>query len=575
VDGSNTPTELVGLGSETLYAVIGVVSSSPDLDRVLGGVVDVLTQATQCHACFVYLLHGERLRLRAASRPFAHLVGRVEFGRDEGVAGWVVRNRQPEFIREGALADPRMKYVPEMQEERFQSLAAVPIPARSGEPLGVVVLHTVAPREFDESVVTLLNHTAPLVAGAIENAQLYEATRRRVDRLAELAALSRRIAAVSGREELYRTVTSGVRSLLRCAACHLYLVDPASGALAGVASAPGDPPVHGAAGLLELLQRGGRSRGSLAAPVAAGDEQLGVLAVSGCAGTGDEEDELLHAVAHQLAVALSNARLIERLTAENLVRDLFEALEAGAGDVAIARARAAGCDLTRRHIVVHIRAPTGDTRPWPGVAERAEAGLRRLAPGVLADAGRESLRALLPIAPGADAADLQRALDDLASSEHLVAGVTAPRHGVDGGGESLREAVDAAHIARTLLGARGGALQYGDLGAYKYLVRLPLEEAPNDRHTRAVQLLMDYDRRRRSQLVRTLEQYLRDRQTVAKTARSLYIHPNTLRQRLDRIEKLSGLRLAEEDLLSLDLAVKLVRLRSATPAGATGPPRGR
>jgi transcriptional regulator with GAF, ATPase, and Fis domain len=121
VDGANTPTDAVGLGSDTLYAVIAVVSSSPDLDRVLGGVVDVLTQATQCHACFVYLLHGERLRLRAASRPFAHLVGRVEFGRDEGVAGWVVRNRHPEFIREGALADPRMKYVPEMQEERFQS----------------------------------------------------------------------------------------------------------------------------------------------------------------------------------------------------------------------------------------------------------------------------------------------------------------------------------------------------------------------------------------------------------------------------------------------------------------------
>jgi hypothetical protein len=31
------------LHSETLYAVIGVVASSPDLDRVLEGVVDLLT----------------------------------------------------------------------------------------------------------------------------------------------------------------------------------------------------------------------------------------------------------------------------------------------------------------------------------------------------------------------------------------------------------------------------------------------------------------------------------------------------------------------------------------------------
>ena len=45
--------------------------------------------------------------------------------------------------------------------------------------------------------------------------------------------------------------------------------------------------------------------------------------------------------------------------------------------------------------------------------------------------------------------------------------------------------------------------------------------------------------------------------------RKLFIHANTLRQRLDRIEKLTGLDLATEDLLSLELAVKLVRLRRA------------
>jgi purine catabolism regulator len=55
------------------------------------------------------------------------------------------------------------------------------------------------------------------------------------------------------------------------------------------------------------------------------------------------------------------------------------------------------------------------------------------------------------------------------------------------------------------------------------------------------------------------------------TARKLFIHTNTLRQRLDRIQKLTGLDLATEDLLSLELAVKLVRLRRA--GGAEPPPR--
>ena len=100
VANSHTSTPDTHLESDTLYAIIGVVGSSPSLDGVLNGVVDLLTEATACHACFVYILQGDRLRLRAASRPFAHLVGQVEMGRHEGVAGWVAREGRPEFIRE-------------------------------------------------------------------------------------------------------------------------------------------------------------------------------------------------------------------------------------------------------------------------------------------------------------------------------------------------------------------------------------------------------------------------------------------------------------------------------------------
>jgi GAF domain-containing protein len=565
----------VRLESDTLYAVIGVVASAPDLDRVLGGIVDLLTEATQCHACFVYLRDGERLRLRAASRVFAHLVGGVDFGLDEGLAGWVARNGTPEFIRENAMSDPRMKYVREIQEERFQSMVAVPIPARSGESIGVVVLHTVAPREFDEGVLTFLVHTASLVAGAIENARLYEDTRRRVEALTTLSGLSAQIAGVQGREDLYRVVTSGVRELLRCDACQLYLLDRQTGRLELAVADPADHDSPWASGegtavLLDLLRRRGawseRDGAMLAAPVAAGEQHLGVLTAAGSRPFGEEEDELLRAVAHQVAVALHKAELIERLTAENIVRDLFEALASASMDVAEARARAAGCDLGRRHVLLHVEPVQGhgDPRPWPAVAERTEARLRRLAPGAVCDTGRESLRALLPLRAGSgdgDQEQLERALGELGSGERVLVGISTARRGIAEGHRSLREAADAAHIARALVRG-GGAMSYADLGAYKYLVRLPLDEAPHDRHCEAVERLMEYDRRRRSQLVATLEQYLRDRRSIATTARALYIHPNTLRQRLDRIEKLSGLDLGSEDLLSLELAVKLVRLRS-------------
>ena len=232
-------------------------------------------------------------RLRAASRIYAHLVGQIEFGIDEGLAGWVARTKSPEFIRDNALADPRMKYVPELHEERFQSMVAVPVPARSGEVIGVVVLHTEAPREFDRWVLDFLTQTASLVAGAIENAQLLQEARQRVESLTTLSRLSQEIAAVNGREELYATVARGVRSLLGCASCQLYLLDEEGESLELAASVPVEGPLPWGPpepqSLLGAILRGAESSrlpgqsltldglAVLAAPVAAGTDALGVL----------------------------------------------------------------------------------------------------------------------------------------------------------------------------------------------------------------------------------------------------------------------------------------------------------
>ena len=328
-------------GTDLLYAVIKTVSSSLALDRVLGGIVEIATDATDCHACFIYFVEGDRLVLRAASPGYSGLVGKLGWGLDEGLTGWVARTKTPEFSRERALEDPRMKFVPELDEERFQSMVAVPILARDGDVIGVVVLHTEAPREFDDGVLNFLVHTASLVAGAIENAQLYEDARRRVDALTTLTQLSQSLAAVTLREDLYDAVTRGARQLLGADACQIWRLEPDDDELmlAGV-----DPPDDSAARpgraalLLDLMRRERRNSGVVApdddglllAPLVAGDEQLGILScVVRGRSFGAEDAELLMAVANQTAVGLKKAELIERLTAENIVTHMFDALAAG------------------------------------------------------------------------------------------------------------------------------------------------------------------------------------------------------------------------------------------------------
>jgi purine catabolism regulator len=99
-----------------------------------------------------------------------------------------------------------------------------------------------------------------------------------------------------------------------------------------------------------------------------------------------------------------------------------------------------------------------------------------------------------------------------------------------------------------------------ELGPYKYLLRLLAHGPERDTHRAALARLAQYDTRRSAQLVRTLEEYLRHRGNVSATAEALYVHQNTLRQRLERIEQLTGIDLRGRDSLTLDLALRLAAL---------------
>ncbi len=151
-------------------------------------------------------------------------------------------------------------------------------------------------------------------------------------------------------------------------------------------------------------------------------------------------------------------------------------------------------------------------------------------------------------------------LDQVGQEQHVVIGISELRRGIASDVRSLREAEDAARILHGLRPS-GGAGSFGALGVYRYLAPLAGAEIPDAVHARAFAALAEYDRRRRTQLVATLDRYLADRGAVLATAKALVIHPNTLRQRLQRIEELTGLSLAREDLLSLEVALKLYLLR--------------
>ena len=190
-------------------------------------------------------------------------------------------------------------------------------------------------------------------------------------------------------------------------------------------------------------------------------------------------------MAHQSAVGIKKAELIERLTAENIVKDMFEALAAGSTEAAETKAAEARCDLTRPHLFLHaVPAPDAEPGPsWPELAGRFEARLRRLYPRAFFDSRHDCLRVIAPL-PTAAAAAVERlgqACQELARDEGVVVGYSDVDRGSVSARRRMREAADAARIGRSLVG-EGGGVSYEGLGAYKYLVHLELDDAPHDRY---------------------------------------------------------------------------------------------
>ncbi len=579
-----------------LYELIQTIGSGPDLDSILRGVVRLVTEATSCHACFIYFLREDQLELKAASHAYAHLEGDVRIPIGEGLTGWVAKTRRSGFIKEGALDDPRVRraYFPELGDEVYQSLVSVPVFARDGDVIGVITLHAEAPHEFGRSDLDLLEHTASLLTGAIDNARLYDEATARVDHLTDLSRLLQRIASAANREEVLAQVTAGTRASLTAARCEIYLVDgdghlqlasadPARSApssvdvrslwLGTVDDVPSRAQDRGA--LVRALWEDRPAGNPVLASLVAGEERLGIIVVL-LEDPVPDADTILSAIASHAAVALKQHDVIERLRERNLLKDFFQALSRpdASADIAMELARRLGCDLAAPHILLHIEPPVAPrparraassraTTPtqWPAVADRIEARLSSLSVGLLVDRLERSIRALVPLGAGSweeMVTAIRSSFTEDPEDPSVSVGVSGACSGAPAFARGFDEASAAAEVGALIRGGPG-VTTYDDLGPYRYV--LSSEEGIRDRYRESLERLVAYDDRRGTQLLDTLESYLDHRGNVVGTSRALFIHPNTLRQRLSRIERVSGVDLEHDDWLSLAVATKVVKLR--------------
>jgi hypothetical protein len=144
---------------------------------------------------------------------------------------------------------------------------------------------------------------------------------------------------------------------------------------------------------------------------------------------------------------------------------------------------------------------------------------------------------------------------------------------VAGVGRHLAQARQARQVA-ALLGGGVRVVDAAALGSVELLLATAPAEARKAFRASLLSPLLDYDADHGTELVRTLRVFLDCSGSWTKAAEAMFVHVNSLRYRMRRVEELTG-----RDLGSLaDQAALLLALRLAGPGvparGSTPPPRG-
>ena len=274
-----------------LSETIAAVNSTLDLEEVLGLVARKVAGALEADACFVYLYDDQvdELVLRATHGTRVEEMTRTPRMRPgEGITGTAAEARSPIMIPSQAHLDERFKAFPNLPEDQYESILAVPILARE-KLAGALNVRTIAPREFSHAEIDLLVAIAGQVAQTIEHAKLYADAQARVSELEALAKISEAVSESLYLEESLEAIVNTTMEAVGATGAALVLED------GNIAKPEGRAGKHAIRMPLRWKRR-----------------QIGELVCDRDTPFTDQERALLASIAHHAAVALEHGRAVMR-----------------------------------------------------------------------------------------------------------------------------------------------------------------------------------------------------------------------------------------------------------------------
>ncbi|ASQ99020.1 helix-turn-helix domain-containing protein [Streptomyces sp. Mo3] len=600
-----------------LYETAHDLAGLRDLDAVLQAIVQRARSLLGTEVAYLTLndpTAGDTY-MRVTDGSVSARFQQLRLGMGEGLGGLVAQTARP-YVTESYFHDPRFQHTHTIdagvRDEGLVAILGVPLLLGSGV-IGVLFAADRRARVFEREQTALLGSFAAHAAVAIDTAHLLAETRTA---LAELEAANEiirdRSRVIERASEVHDRLTElvlrggGVHDVADAVAevlsgsVEFLEVDEASAAAVDRSRVDGHAVRDG--------------EEDWVAAVSAGGELLGALVLRGHPRLDPMDQRTLERAAmvtSLLQLARRSAGEAEQRVRGELLDDLLDTPDR---EPRLLRERAARlrADLDTPHVVLAagIEAPdTGTPAAGPGgtpgsgpgatpgsrsggapgggsgsaPAEDAE-GRRRLWSAAshlavtrhgLAAARDGGTVLLLPLADG-DTADAlaRRTARQLGTAVHaaVTVGASAPvpapaaRPGeVAAGYAEARRCLAALRV----LGRAGQGAAAEDFGFLGLLLAGTRESAPDgtgvqDFVTRTVGAVIDYDERRGTELIRTLDAYFAGGMSPARTKDALHVHVNTVAQRLERVGRLLGPDWqSPARSLEIQLALRLHRLASA------------
>lgn len=154
---------------------------------------------------------------------------------------------------------------------------------------------------------------------------------------------------------------------------------------------------------------------------------------------------------------------------------------------------------------------------------------------------------------------LVKVLEDRFKEMDIKIGIGRAYKGLDNVNKSFSDATKAVQTGRKL--TKKKVINFDELGIYKILSHDFLLKELEEFYNSTLKELVNYDRKKSTELVKTLEAYFKYNGNLTRMAEHLFTHYNTILYRINRIQEITGVNLEDpNDRLNMEIALKIKKI---------------